>query len=64
MKVEANWSGGYPNLCSGKWTLFIDGKDMSDKIPKDLINEPMYTNGIYPSWQFGSYRDQLTKLIR
>ena len=39
MKVEAKWSGSYPNLCSGEWTLFIDGKDMSDKIPKDLINE-------------------------
>lgn len=34
MKVEANWSGSYSCLCSGEWTLFIDGKDVSDKIPK------------------------------
>ena len=54
MKVEAKWSGGYPCLCSGEWTLFIDGKNVSDKIPKDLINEPMHTNGVYSSWQFGS----------
>ena len=54
MKVEAKWSGSYPCLCSGEWTLFIDGKDMSDKIPKDLINEPMYTNGVYSSWHFES----------
>ena len=54
MKVEAKWSGSYPCLCSGEWTLFIDGKDLSDKIPKDLINEPMYTNGVYSSWRFGS----------
>ena len=38
MKVEAKWSGSYPWLCSGEWTLFIDGKDMSDKIPKELRN--------------------------
>ena len=50
MKVEAKWSGGYPNLCSGEWTLFIDGKDMSDKIPKDLRNEPMNTYGHYNLW--------------
>jgi hypothetical protein len=52
MKVEANWSGSYPCLCSGEWTLFIDGKDVSDKIPKDLKNEPMYTYGMYSRWHF------------
>ena len=54
MKVEAKWSGGYPCLCYGEWTLFIDGKDMSDKIPKDLRNESMNTNGVYLSWHFES----------
>lgn len=52
MKVEANWSGDYPNLCRGEWTLFIDGKNMSNKIPKDLRNKPMNTNGVYSSWRF------------
>ena len=46
--------GGYPNLCSGEWTLFIDGKDMSNKIPKDLRNEPMNTKDIYSSWRYES----------
>ena len=54
MKVEAKWSCGYPWLCSGEWTLFIDGKDVSDKIPKDLRNESMNTNGVYSSWHFES----------
>ena len=54
MKVEAKWSGSYPCLCSGEWTLFIDGKDMSDKIPKELRNESMNTNGVYSSWHFES----------
>ena len=47
MKVEANWSGSYPNLCRGEWTLLIDGKNVSDKIPKDLRNEPMNTKSVY-----------------
>lgn len=54
MKVEAKWSGSYPCLCNGEWTLFIDGKDVSDKIPKDYRNEPMNTNGVYSSWRFGN----------
>ena len=53
MKVEATWSGRYPNLCRGEWTLLIDGKNVSDKIPKDLRNEPMNTKDIYSSWRFG-----------
>lgn len=57
MKVEANWSGSYPCLCSGEWTLFIDGKDMSDKIPKDLRNEPMNTSGVYSEWHFEDWED-------
>ena len=57
MKVEAKWSGSYPNLCSGKWTLFIDGKDMSDKIPKDLKNEPMNTYSTYSEWYFKNWSE-------
>ena len=58
MKVEAKWSGSYPWLCYGEWMLFIDGKDVSDKIPEDYRNEPMYTNGVYSSWQFGNDREE------
>lgn len=47
MEVKANWNGKYPNLCMGEWSLEIDGKDVSDKIPKDLRDKPMYTYDIY-----------------
>ena len=47
--VEANWSGEWPHLCCGKWTLVVDGKDVSDKIPEDLRSSPMNT---YGSWHF------------
>lgn len=50
--VEAKWSGSYPNLCSGEWTLIVDGKDVSDKIPNNLRNSEMNTYGSYQSWHF------------
>lgn len=50
--VEANWSGEWPHLCCGKWTLVVDGKDVSDKIPEDLRSSPMNTYGTYSSWHF------------
>ena len=51
-QVSAHWSGGYPTLCFGEWTLEIDGKNVSDKIPIDLINSPMNTAGTYSRWHF------------
>lgn len=50
--VEAKWSGSYPNLCSGEWTLIVDGKDVSDKIPDDLQNSEMNTYKSYKKWNF------------
>lgn len=52
MSVEANWSGEYPCLCNGAWTLIVNGVDVSDKIPEDLRNSSMNTYGIYHSWHF------------
>lgn len=52
MSVEAKWSGSYPCLCSGKWTLKVNGKDVSNKIPKVLRNSSMNTIGNYQSWHF------------
>lgn len=34
--VEAKWSGKWPCLCYGEWTLIVDGVDVSDKIPEYL----------------------------
>lgn len=50
--VEANWSGSYPCLCFGEWTLKVNGKDVSKKIPDDLRESSMNTYGTYQSWHF------------
>ena len=50
--VEAKWSGKWPCLCHGKWTLIIDGVDVSDKIPEELRDSPMGTYGFYDTWRF------------
>ena len=53
-KVKAKWNGKYPNFCSGQWTLIVNGVDVTDKIPMNLINSPMNTYGIYNNWRFSS----------
>ena len=50
--VEAKWSGSYPCLCYGKWTLIVNDKDVSDKIPEDLRDSSMNTYGTYQTWHF------------
>lgn len=50
--IEVKWSGGYPNLCSGEWTLIIDGVDHSDTIP--FQGEPANTLGEYQRWRFAA----------
>ena len=53
-KVEAKWSGKYPNLCSGHWTLIVNDVDVSDKIPDNLRCNPMNTYGTYGRWHFNA----------
>lgn len=55
--VEARWSGSYPCLCFGEWTLKIDGKDVSKKIPEDLRKSSMNTYGTYQSWHFEDWME-------
>jgi len=55
--VEANWSGSYPCLCFGEWTLKVNGKDVSDKIPEDLRESSMNTYGTYQSWHFEDWME-------
>lgn len=45
--VEASWSGSFPNLCSGEWTLIVNGKDVSAHIPDNLRYSEMNTFGKY-----------------
>lgn len=51
-KIYVNWSGRYPNLCSGQWTIKID--NMHLPIPEYFISSPMNTCGTYQSWHFES----------
>lgn len=55
--VEAKWSGSYPCLCFGKWTLIVNGEDVSDKIPEELRDSSMNTYGTYQSWHFENWME-------
>lgn len=35
MKVEAKWTGDYPNPCSGWWILKVNNKDVSHLISEE-----------------------------
>ena len=50
--VNAYWSGSYPCLCSGTWTLEVNGVDVSSLIPEELRHDEMNTFGSYQSWHF------------
>ena len=55
--VEARWSGSYPNLCHGEWTLKVNGNNVSDLIPKELRDGEMNTYGTYQSWHFENWSE-------
>ena len=57
--VEAKWSGSYPSLCSGKWTLEVNGENISKKIPSELRTSYMNTYGTYVEWHFDEYYDEV-----
>ena len=57
--VEAKWSGKWPCLCFGEWTLTVDGVDVSDKIPKELRDSPMNTYKAYRYWYFNKAWDDI-----
>lgn len=43
MEIKAKWTGHGLALCIGEWKLYVEGKDVTDKIPEDLRTEPMNT---------------------
>lgn len=49
-KIKVDWSGSYPALCSGTWSIFID--EMELPIPESPICSNMGTYGVYSSWHF------------
>lgn len=69
-RVVVDWSGGGWSLCIGEWSIYIDGKNYTKKIPKNLRRSPMNTLGEYSGWKWGgeyseewyTYTDGLGKL--
>lgn len=53
--VIAKWSGHYPCLCYGKWTLEVNGVDVSMYIPEELRDGSMDTYGTYQRWYFENW---------
>ena len=56
-EFRAEWTGGYPSLCSGVWKLYVDEKDNSNLIPKCLRNYPMDTSGVYQAWHLEDWEE-------
>lgn len=57
--VKANWSGSWPCLCHGLWTLEVDGVDVSDKIPEGIRDMHMGTYGTYEEWHFDEHYSEV-----
>lgn len=54
-KFVAEWSGRYPCLCSGAWSIKYQGKDLD--IPSDRASESMGTYISYQTWHFEDWND-------
>ena len=60
--IKIEWTGGWPSLCIGEWVIEIDGVNYSDKIPEDLRESDMGTEGWYDSWCFvNGWEDKWSK---
>lgn len=53
---EAKWSGSYPSLCCGEWTLYMDGRVVDTEIPFQRNCADTY--GVYDEWFFGEDYDE------
>ncbi|MCK9476551.1 MAG: hypothetical protein M0R46_11560 [Candidatus Muirbacterium halophilum] len=58
-KIKVEWSGSYPNLCSGEWTIRIN--EMVIPIPEERIGGSMGTSGEYSRWYFGENYEEHTE---
>jgi hypothetical protein len=55
--ISVEWTGSYPNLCSGKWIITIDGNEIIDNSKEQgnydsALLSNMGTEGTYQSWHF------------
>lgn len=49
-QITVEWSGKYPNHCSGEWNIMIEQFELP--IPESYINSNMGTPGEYQSFSF------------
>ena len=49
-KFNAKWSGSWPCLCCGEWTIEYNGKVI--KLPQDRVTSNMDTYDTYKMWHF------------
>jgi hypothetical protein len=49
-EIYVEWTGSYPNLCSGKWIITIDGIKLTG-----IGKEDFGTLGEYSSWHFENW---------
>lgn len=54
-KFTVEWTGSYPNLCSGEWKITYEGKPV--KLSKELAKDCMNTAGTYSSWHFEDWSE-------
>lgn len=47
---EVQWSGAYPNKCSGEWEISYNGIPFD--LPDDIRENPMNTQGTFQKWWF------------
>ena len=52
---EVEWTGGFPNLCSGEWIIKKDGKVVD--LPEEVRCESMGTYGTYSTWHFEDWNE-------
>lgn len=50
--ISVDWTGSYPNLCSGQWIIKINDKQLGG-----ITDDHMSTKGTYSSWHFENWDD-------
>lgn len=56
--IKADWTGSYPNLCSGQWLITINGVQLAG-----VNDDHMNTAGIYSTWHFEQWDDVWSKYV-
>lgn len=59
--ITVEWTGSYPNLCSGEWLIRIDNKLIIDPNRQNygsLLKSRMDTRKEYSTWSFGENWDE------